>query len=103
MWAVHSLAQLRQRYGDNLRQAILSATSAKLTFGGLTKRHALQEISGRAGTERSNSSSPLLPVKAIQEPPPFNAWPVYRGESPRRIAAQPAFSIPVFAGAASGG
>jgi type IV secretory pathway TraG/TraD family ATPase VirD4 len=102
MWAVQSLAQLRNRYGDNLQQAILSATSAKLIFGGLANGHDLQDISGWAGTER-NASIPLLPVKAIQELPPFNAWLFYRSESPKKIAAQPAFRIPMFADAAVGG
>ena len=51
MWAVQSLAQLRARYGVDVQDAILAATSAKLIFGGISNGQDLSNISAWAGEE----------------------------------------------------
>ncbi|SRR6266508_3852352 len=57
MWATQSLAQLRNRYGDDQQAAILAATTAKLIFGGLSNGEDLQNISSWAGEERQTTTS----------------------------------------------
>jgi type IV secretion system protein VirD4 len=52
MWAAQSLAQLRTRYGTDEQQAILTATTAKLIFGGMSNGADLRDISGWAGELR---------------------------------------------------
>jgi type IV secretory pathway TraG/TraD family ATPase VirD4 len=52
MWAAQSLAQLRRRYGTDEQQAILTATTAKLVFGGMSNGADLRDISGWAGEFR---------------------------------------------------
>jgi type IV secretory pathway TraG/TraD family ATPase VirD4 len=51
-WAAQSLAQLRGRYGADGQQAILTATTAKLIFGGMSNGNDLRDISGWAGEVR---------------------------------------------------
>jgi type IV secretion system protein VirD4 len=52
MWAAQSLAQLRGRYGTDEQQAILTATTAKLVFGGMSNGADLRDISAWAGEFR---------------------------------------------------
>ena len=52
MWAAQSLAQLRARYGTEEQQAILTATTAKLIFGGMSNGNDLRDISTWAGEYR---------------------------------------------------
>ncbi|MBN1171964.1 MAG: type IV secretory system conjugative DNA transfer family protein [Micromonosporaceae bacterium] len=52
MWATQSLAQLRVRYGADEQQSILTATTAKLIFGGMSNGSDLADISGWAGEAR---------------------------------------------------
>ncbi|WP_225854388.1 type IV secretory system conjugative DNA transfer family protein [Micromonospora sp. ALFpr18c] len=52
MWAAQSLAQLRARYGADVQQSILTATTAKLIFGGMSNGNDLRDISGWAGEYR---------------------------------------------------
>jgi type IV secretion system protein VirD4 len=52
VWAAQSLAQLRARYGADLQQAILTASTAKLVYGGMSNGNDLRDISGWAGEYR---------------------------------------------------
>lgn len=52
MWAAQSLSQLRARYGADEQQAILTATTAKLIFGGMSNGNDLRDISAWAGEYR---------------------------------------------------
>jgi type IV secretion system protein VirD4 len=52
LWAAQSLAQLRARYGADEQQAILTATTAKLVFGGMSNGNDLRDVSGWAGDYR---------------------------------------------------
>jgi type IV secretory pathway TraG/TraD family ATPase VirD4 len=54
LWAAQSLAQLRARYGADEQQAILTATTAKLIFGGMSNGADLRDISGWAGEFRES-------------------------------------------------
>lgn len=49
LWAAQSLAQLRARYGADEQQAILTATTAKLIYGGMSNDADLRNISAWAG------------------------------------------------------
>lgn len=51
-WAVQSLAQLRNRYGEHAAEAIWSATRAKLVWGGLTDGPTLDHVSKLVGEHR---------------------------------------------------
>ncbi|GAB3156299.1 type IV secretory system conjugative DNA transfer family protein [Micromonospora sonneratiae] len=55
MWAVQSLAQLRNRYGVEQQSAILAATTAKLIFGGMSIGQDLADVSSWAGEEKQTS------------------------------------------------
>ncbi|WP_040478411.1 type IV secretory system conjugative DNA transfer family protein [Longispora albida] len=57
MWAVQSLAQLRDRYGVEKQAAILAATTAKVVYGGMSHGPDLANVSGWAGEERQNTST----------------------------------------------
>jgi type IV secretion system protein VirD4 len=48
-WAIQSLAQLRNRYGADAAEAILSATRCKLVFGGLADGPTLDHLSRMVG------------------------------------------------------
>jgi type IV secretory pathway TraG/TraD family ATPase VirD4 len=52
LWAAQSLAQLRARYGADEAQAILTATTARLIYGGMSDEAALRNISSWAGEYR---------------------------------------------------
>lgn len=52
MWAAQSFAQLRTRYGADGQQAILTATTAKVIFGGMSNGADLRDVSGWAGEYR---------------------------------------------------
>lgn len=56
-WAVQSLAQLRQRYGDHLADAIWSATRCRLVFGGLADVPTLEQVSRMIGDHRVRTRS----------------------------------------------
>jgi type IV secretory pathway TraG/TraD family ATPase VirD4 len=55
LWSVQSLAQLRARYGTDEQQAILTATTAKLIYGGMSNGADLRDISGWAGEYRETA------------------------------------------------
>src|SRR5205807_5157500 len=48
-WAVQSLAQFRDRYGEQVADAAFSSSRARLVFGSLTDTRDLQAISQLAG------------------------------------------------------
>jgi hypothetical protein len=52
LWAAQSLAQLRARYGADDQQAILTATTAKLIYGGMSNGNDLRDVSAWAGEYR---------------------------------------------------
>jgi len=130
MWAVQSLAQLRARYGADVQDAILAATSAKLIFGGISNGQDLQNISAWAGEELvdlrgrhmgeaadagaggsagggqisvTQQYHARLPVQDIQQLDPGNAWLFYRSRPPERVQALPAFATPPFSSYNSAG
>jgi type IV secretion system protein VirD4 len=49
VWTVQSLAQLRNRYGDHAAEAIWSASTCKVVFGGLSDLPTLDAISRLVG------------------------------------------------------
>jgi type IV secretion system protein VirD4 len=51
-WAVQSHAQLRDSYGEDTAEAIWSASTAKLVFGGLADDQHLQRVSHLVGEHR---------------------------------------------------
>ncbi|CAM4305794.1 type IV secretory system conjugative DNA transfer family protein [Nocardiopsis rhodophaea] len=52
LWAAQSLAQLRARYGAEEQQAILTATTAKIIYGGMSNDADLRNISAWSGEQR---------------------------------------------------
>jgi type IV secretory pathway TraG/TraD family ATPase VirD4 len=56
-WAVQSQAQLRNRYGAEMAEAIWSATQCKVVFGGLTDGPSLDALSRVVGDHRVRTRS----------------------------------------------
>jgi type IV secretory pathway TraG/TraD family ATPase VirD4 len=52
LWAAQSLAQLRARYGADEQQAILTATTAKIIYGGMSNEADLRNVSSWGGDLR---------------------------------------------------
>ncbi|MFE1100697.1 type IV secretory system conjugative DNA transfer family protein [Nocardiopsis alba] len=52
LWAAQSLAQLRGRYGTDEQQAILTATTAKIIYGGMSNEADLRNVSAWGGEQR---------------------------------------------------
>ncbi len=52
VWAAQSLAQLRARYGTDMQQAILTATTAQVIYGGMSNGGDLRDVSSWAGEYR---------------------------------------------------
>ncbi|RNL80728.1 type IV secretory system conjugative DNA transfer family protein [Halostreptopolyspora alba] len=52
VWAAQSLAQMRQRYGADGAQAILTASTAKLIYGAMSSDQDLRNVSAWAGETR---------------------------------------------------
>lgn len=57
MWAAQSLAQLRERYGADGQSAIVTATTAKIIYGGLSNGNDLRDISAWAGEIRESQAT----------------------------------------------
>ena len=57
MWSVQSLAQLRVRYGVEEQSAILTATTAKIIFGGMSNGEDLRNVSMWAGEVQETQAS----------------------------------------------
>lgn len=132
LWAAQSLAQLRARYGADEQQAVLTATSAKIIYGGMSNDADLRNISSWSGEYRApevtyyasgtpfphtlpdrsaplgppgdaggqfsvgGAFRPVLPVEAIQQMPPHNAWLWWRSEPPIHVETRPAGLIPEY-------
>jgi type IV secretory pathway TraG/TraD family ATPase VirD4 len=60
VWAVHSHAQLCDAYGEQTADAIWSATTAKLVFGGLADDRQLQRISHLVGEHRVKTKGTVV-------------------------------------------
>jgi len=103
-WAVQSLAQLRDRYGEQVADAAFSSSRARLVFGGLTDIRDLQAISQLAGEHEVPSRShtrgaqmsqtsmtagtvwrPRLPVSAIRGIPAGRAVLLYHTHDPALV------------------
>jgi hypothetical protein len=64
-WAVQSHAQLRDSYGEHTAEAIWSASSAKLVFGGLADDQHLQRVSHLVGEHRvKTKTTTVAPIGA---------------------------------------
>ncbi len=104
VWAVQSLAQLRDRYGEQVADAAFSSSRARLVFGGLTDTRDLQAISQLAGEHEVPARShtrgagygqqsvtagtvwrPRLPVSAIRGIPAGRAVLLYHTSDPALI------------------
>jgi type IV secretion system protein VirD4 len=79
LWASQSLSQLRHRYGDEQQAGILTATTAKVIFGGLSNAQDLANISAWAGERREAQQSRPLGARPR---PPDQLPPVSRGGQP---------------------
>ena len=122
IYAAQSVAALRMRYGADQSQAILSATAAKVIYGGMSNDTDLRNVSGWAGEHREHQLTvyshqdprtmggdgrgqhaigyqyrPALPVNAIQNMPPFHAWLFYRSDPPVVVQTPPAGLIATYA------
>lgn len=53
LWAAQSLAQMRARYGTDQAQAILTATTTKIIYGGMSNDTDLRNVSSWAGEHRT--------------------------------------------------
>jgi type IV secretion system protein VirD4 len=104
VWAVQSLAQLRDRYGEQAADAAFSSSRARLVFGGLTDTRDPQAISQVAGEhevpERSHTRGSgygqqsvtagtvwraRLPVSAIRAIPAGRAVLLYHTSDPAPV------------------
>ncbi|MBE3002123.1 type IV secretory system conjugative DNA transfer family protein [Nocardiopsis sp. HNM0947] len=130
LWGARSLAQMRTRYGSEEQAALLTATNAKLVFGGMSNDFDLRNISSWSGEfremqittyggvtgsfapRRPGSAAqagadddgvtayalspvyrPMLPVEAIQQLPPRNAWLWWHSDPPIHVETPPAESV----------
>ena len=73
LWSVQSLAQLRERYGRDAQQAIFSATTGKLIFGGMSNGEDLRDVSSWAGEYREMQTTLYLGGDASDRPPSQDA------------------------------
>jgi type IV secretion system protein VirD4 len=103
-WAVQSLAQFRDRYGEQVADAAFSSSRARLVFGGLMDTRDLQAISQLAGEHEVPARSqtrggqpgqqsvtagtvwrPRLPVSAIRGIPAGRAMLLYHTSDPALV------------------
>jgi type IV secretory pathway TraG/TraD family ATPase VirD4 len=103
-WSVQSLAQMRDRYGEQVANAAFSSSRARLVFGGLTDTPDLQAISQLAGEHEVPARSltrgaqmgqtsmtagtiwrPKLPVSAIRGIPAGRAVLLYHTSDPALV------------------
>jgi type IV secretory pathway TraG/TraD family ATPase VirD4 len=109
-WSVQSLAQMRDRYGEQVANAAFSSSRARLVFGGLTDTPDLQAISQLAGEHEVPARSltrgaqmgqtsmtaatvwrPRLPVSAIRGIPAGRAVLLYHTSDPALVRVRLAF------------
>ena len=97
-WACQSFAQLRERYGREKAQTILTSTTYQILLGGLRDRHDLEDVSALAGEyeewEESRSRAEyqgesisqhrvkhrVLPVEVLASLPQGDAVLLHRGQ-----------------------
>jgi hypothetical protein len=110
-WSVQSLAQMRDRYGEQVADAAFSSSRARLVFGGLTDTRDLQAISQLAGEHEVPARSltrgaqvgqtsmtagtvwrPRLPVSAIRGIPAGRAVLLYHTSDPALVRVRLAFT-----------
>jgi type IV secretion system protein VirD4 len=110
-WAVQSLAQMRDRYGEQVAEAAFSSSRARLVFGGLTDARDLKAISELAGEHEVPARShtrgaqigqqsmtaatvwrPRLPVSAIRGIPAGRAMLLYHASDPALVGVRLAHS-----------
>ncbi|MEU5857882.1 MULTISPECIES: type IV secretory system conjugative DNA transfer family protein [Nocardiopsis] len=92
LWAAQSLAQLRVRYGADEQQAILTATTAKVIYGGMSNETDLRNVSSWGGearetdvTTHGGGASPGHGRMAVVQPDParqYSLSPTYRPALP---------------------
>lgn len=122
IYAAQSVAALRMRYGADQAQTIISATAAKVIYGGMSSDTDLRNVSGWAGEAREHQLTiyshqdprtmgndgrgqhaigyqyrPVLPTASIQNMPPFHAWMFYRSDPPVVVQTPPAGLIGTYA------
>jgi type IV secretory pathway TraG/TraD family ATPase VirD4 len=119
VWAVQSLAQFRDRYGEQVADAAFSSSRARLVFGGLTDTRDLQAISQLAGEHEVPARSftrtgmpgqhsmtaattwrPRLPVSAIRGIPAGQAVLLYHSNDPALVRVRLAHGTPLWRRAA---
>jgi type IV secretory pathway TraG/TraD family ATPase VirD4 len=110
VWSVQSLAQMRDRYGEQVADAAFSSSRARLVFGGLTDTRDLNAISQLAGDHEVAARSltrgaqvgqnsmtagtvwrPRLPVSAIRGIPDGSAMLLYHTADPALVRGRLAF------------
>ena len=109
-WSVQSLAQMRDRYGEQVANAAFSSSRARLVFGGLTDTSDLQAISQLAGEHEVPARSltrgaqmgqssmtaatvwrPRLPVSAIRGIQAGRAVLLYHASDPALVRVRLAY------------
>jgi type IV secretion system protein VirD4 len=109
-WSVQSLAQMRDRYGEQVAGAAFSSSRARLVFGGLTDTSDLEAISRLAGEHEVPTRSltrgaqvgqtsmtaatvwrPRLPVSAMRGIPAGGAVLLYHTSDPALVRTRLAF------------
>jgi type IV secretion system protein VirD4 len=133
LWATQTLARMRARYGRDEAAAILSSSTAKLIYGGMSDGDDLRNISAWAGEFREPQMTfyagdtnddprrspqqpgrlvgrdnegrqhaigslyrPVLPIQALQQLPPLQAWLWYRSDPPLLVHTPPAGLVPAY-------
>jgi type IV secretion system protein VirD4 len=91
LWAAQSMGQLRSRFGSDGTTALLSATTTKLMYGGISNGGDLNDVSSWAGM--LDRDTKLLPTEAIEMLPPFYAWLFRYGSEPLLVDTRPAGMI----------
>jgi type IV secretory pathway TraG/TraD family ATPase VirD4 len=91
LWAAQSMAQLRSRFSSDDTAALLSATTTKLIYGGISNGSDLNDVSSWAGM--LDRDTRLLPTEAIEMLPPFYAWLFRYGGQPLLVDTRPAGMI----------
>jgi type IV secretory pathway TraG/TraD family ATPase VirD4 len=110
VWSVQSLAQMRDRYGEQVADAAFSSSRARLVFGGLTDTRDLNSISQLAGEHEVAARSltrgaqlgqnsmtagtvwrPRLPVSAIRGIPDGWAMLMYHTADPALVRGRLAY------------
>jgi hypothetical protein len=93
--------------GDDLRDISAWAGERRIStvsqnYQGGVQQYGVESPMHRPPDSRASQGSvgsmfyPALPVKDIQQLPPFQAWLFYRSDAPVRVEARPAGLVPAF-------